>query len=68
MMNYIYILIIPIGQTSTHSLHFVHFLLLSVIAPPKISMAPSLHAVKHGASDGWQCIQNKIGVSTSGVC
>ena len=58
----------PIGQTSTQSPHFVHFSLLRVMAPPKTSMAFSLQAVKHGASDGWQCIQNKIGVSTFGVC
>jgi hypothetical protein len=39
-----------------------------VMAPPKTSMASSLQAIKHGASDGWQFIQNKMGVSTFGVC
>lgn len=57
-----------IGQTSTQSLHLVHFSALIVIAPPKTSIAPSLQAFRHGASDGWQCIQNKLGVSTFGVC
>ena len=56
------------AQTSTHFLHFVHFSLLMVIAPPKTSMAFSSQAIRHGASDGWQFIQNKIGVSTFGVC
>ena len=57
-----------IGQTSTQSPHFVHLSSFLVMAPPKTSMAFSLHAIKHGASDGWQCIQNKRGVSTFGVC
>ena len=56
------------GQTSTQSPHFVHFSVLMVMAPPKTSIAPSLQAIKHGASDGWQCIQNKKGVSTVGGC
>ena len=57
------------GQTSTQSLQRVQLSLLMVMAPPKISMAFSLHANKHGASDGgWQFIQNKVGVSTFGVC
>ena len=39
------------------------------MAPPKTSMAFSLQANKHGACDGgWQFIQNKVGVSTFGVC
>ena len=58
----------PIGQTSTQSPHFVHLSSFLVMAPPKTSMAFSLQTFKHGASDGWQCIQNKIGVSTFGVC
>jgi hypothetical protein len=36
-----------------------------VIAPPNTSMALFGHIFKHGASDGWQFIQNKEGVSTS---
>lgn len=57
------------GQTSAQSPHLVHFSLFMVMAPPKTSMAFSLHARKHGASDGgWQFIQNKMGVSTFGVC
>jgi hypothetical protein len=36
-----------------------------VIAPPNTSMALFGHILKHGASDGWQFIQNKEGVSTS---
>ena len=58
----------PIGQTSTQSPHFVHLSSFLVMAPPKTSMAFSLQAIKHGASDGWQFIQNKMGVSTFGVC
>jgi len=54
-----------IGQTSTHSLHLSHFFSLMVIAPPNTSMALFGHIFKHGASDGWQFIQNKEGVSTS---
>lgn len=38
------------------------------MAPPNTLIAFSLQAFKHGASDGWQCIQNKIGVSTFGDC
>jgi hypothetical protein len=57
------------GQASTQSLQRLHFCELMVIAPPKISIAFSLQINKHGASDGgWQCIQNKVGVSTFGVC
>ena len=56
------------GQTSTQSPHFVHFSALIVIAPPNTSMASCLQAIRHGASDGWQFIQNKMGVSTSGGC
>ena len=61
-------LIIPIGQTSTHSKHLLHFSLFNVMAPPNISKAFCLHILMHGASDGWQLIQNKMGVSTFGVC
>lgn len=56
------------GQTSTQSPHWLHFSLLIVMAPPNTSTAFSLQINKHGASDGWQCIQNKVGVSTFGVC
>ena len=56
------------GQTSTQSLQRSHFFELIVIAPPSTSMASSLQTFRHGASDGWQCIQNKVGVSTFGVC
>ena len=57
------------GQTSMQSLHNVQLSLFMVTAPPKISMAFSLHANIHGARDGgWQFIQNKVGVSTFGVC
>ncbi len=57
------------GQTSTQSLQRVHLSPFMVMAPPKISMAFSWHANKHGAFDGgWQFIQNKVGVSTFGVC
>ena len=56
------------GQTSTQSPHLVHFSLLMVMAPPKTSIAFSLQDNRHGASDGWQFIQNKMGVSTFGVC
>ena len=56
------------GQTSTQSPHFVHLSSFLVMAPPKTSIAFSLQDNRHGASDGWQCIQNKIGVSTFGVC
>ena len=53
------------GQTLTHSLHLSHFSLLMVIAPPNTSKALFGHFFIHGASDGWQFIQNKEGVSTS---
>ncbi len=66
--KYFQILIMPIGQTLAQSPHLMHFSLLIVMAPPNVSMAFSLQTSKHGASDGWQCIQNKIGVSTFGVC
>ena len=56
------------GQTSSQSRHLLHFSLFNVMAPPKTSKASCLQIDKHGASDGWQCIQNKIGVSTFGVC
>ena len=57
-----------IGQTPIHSLHCVHLSLFNVIAPPNTSKAFSLHVNMHGASDGWQCIQNNVGVSTFGGC
>ena len=53
------------GQTLTHSLHLSHFSLLMVISPPNTSKALFGHFFIHGASDGWQFIQNKEGVSTS---
>ena len=56
------------GQASTHSLQRLHLSLLMVIAPPRTSIAFSLQTSKQGASDGWQFIQNKVGVSTFGVC
>jgi len=56
------------GQASTQSRHLVHFSAFMVIAPPKTSTALMPHASRHGASDGWQFIQNKMGVSTFGVC
>lgn len=56
------------GQASTQSLQRLHFLLLIMMAPPKASMAFSLQTFRHGASDGSQFIQNKVGVSTFGVC
>ena len=47
----------------------VHLSELMVMAPPNTSMAFSLQANRHGAWDGgWQFIQNKVGVSTFGVC
>ena len=52
------------GQTSMHCLHPSHFSSLMVIAPPNTSIALFGHFFKHGASDGWQFIQNKEGVST----
>ena len=61
-------LITLIGQTSTQSLQRLHFFELMVIAPPKTSIAFCLQTFIHGASDGWQCIQNKVGVSTFVVC
>ena len=56
------------GQASTQSLQRLHLSLFMVIAPPKTSIALSLQTSKQGASDGWQFIQNKVGVSTFGVC
>ena len=56
------------GQTSTQSLQRLHFSELMVMAPPKTSIASCLQDFIHGASDGLQCIQNKVGVSTFSVC
>jgi len=56
------------GHTSTQSLQRLHFSPLIVIAPPSTSIAFCLQALRHGASDGGQCIQNKVGVSTLGAC
>lgn len=53
------------GQTSIQCLHLSHFSSLMVIAPPNTSIALFGHIFMHGASDGWQFIQNKEGVSTS---
>jgi hypothetical protein len=67
--NNIYILIMFNGQASAQSLQRVHLSELIVMAPPNISIAFSLQTNKHGAWDGgWQFIQNKVGVSTFGVC
>jgi len=61
-------LIMLIGHTGTQSPHLMHFSPFMVMAPPRTSIASSLQILIHGASDGLQCIQNKMGVSTLGIC
>ena len=57
-----------IGQTFVQFIHFSHLSLFKVIAPPNNSTALLLQALRQGAVDGWQCIQNNVGVSTDCVC